>query len=394
MTTANLPMSVLSEEMLERFGARAAVYDRENRFFTEDFEELRQAGYLRMPIPTELGGLGMSLAQVCQEQRRLAYRAPATALATNMHLYWMGVAASCRQLGDLSLEWMLEEGARGEVFAAGHGEAGNDLPVLYSTARADRVDGGYRFFGRKNFGSLTPVWTRLGLHGMDRTDPENPKVVHAFMPRETDGYTIAETWDTLGMRATASQDTILEGAFVPDRSIARVLPPDFAGADLFVLAMFAWTAPTFGNIYLGIAQRAFDLAVQSAQTKTAIALGGKTVAYNPMIQYTVAEMALELEAITPHLDRIADDWSTGTDHGGLWPAKLVSVKYHAVEGARRVVKGALDVCGGGAIFKGQELERLLRDVTLGSVHPANGPLVHEIVGKTHLGLLGQQPRWG
>jgi len=394
MTTMEATGSVLSEEMLERFGERAAAYDRENRFFAEDFEELRQAGYLRLPIPTELGGLGMNLAQVCKEQRRLAYRAPATALATNMHLYWMGVAATLHGAGDTTLDWMLEEGARGEVFAAGHGEAGNDLPVLYSTARADRVDGGYKVFGHKSFGSLTPVWTRLGLHAMDMSDPDAPKVVHTFMPRDTDGYTIKETWDTLGMRATASQDTILEGAFVPDRYIARVVPPDFAGADLFVLSIFVWAEPTFGNIYLGIAQRAFDLAVQSAQRKTSIALGGKPMASNPMVQYTVAEMALELDAISAHLDRVTSDWSSGVDHGGLWPAKLVGVKYHAVEGARRVVKLALDVVGGSGIFKGQELERLLRDVTLGGLHPANALLVHEIVGKTHLGLLGQPPRWG
>lgn len=72
MTTTQAPTSVLTEEMLERFGERAAVYDRENRFFAEDFEELHRAGYLRLPIPVELGGFGMSLAQVCQEQRRLA----------------------------------------------------------------------------------------------------------------------------------------------------------------------------------------------------------------------------------------------------------------------------------------------------------------------------------
>jgi alkylation response protein AidB-like acyl-CoA dehydrogenase len=134
--------------------------------------------------------------------------------------------------------------------------------------------------------------------------------------------------------------------------------------------------------------------VQSAASKTSIALGGKAMATNPMVQYTVAEMALELDGITAHLDRVADDWSSGVDHGGLWPAKLVAAKYHAVEGARRVAKLALDVVGGGAIFKGQELERLLRDVTLGPVHPANSLLVHEIVGKTHLGLLGQPPPLG
>ena len=72
------------------------------------------------------------------------------------------------------------------------------------------MDGGYRFTGRKSFGSLTPVWTRLGMHGMDASDPAAPKIVHAFMPRDTKGYTIKETWDVLGMRATRSDDTVLE----------------------------------------------------------------------------------------------------------------------------------------------------------------------------------------
>jgi alkylation response protein AidB-like acyl-CoA dehydrogenase len=82
--------AVLSDDVISRCGERAAGYDRDNRFFSEDFEELRAAGYLQMAVPKDFGGLGMSLAEVCQEQRRLAYRAPATALATNMHLYWTG----------------------------------------------------------------------------------------------------------------------------------------------------------------------------------------------------------------------------------------------------------------------------------------------------------------
>jgi acyl-CoA dehydrogenase-like protein len=128
-------MTILSEELISRCGSRAAGYDRENRFFTEDFEELRAAGYLKLAVPEHLGGRGMSLAEICREQRRLAYRAPATALATNMHVYWTGVAADMRKAGDSSLEWILEEAAAGEVFAAGHGEAGNDLPLFLSTAK-------------------------------------------------------------------------------------------------------------------------------------------------------------------------------------------------------------------------------------------------------------------
>src|SRR6185436_20859835 len=94
---------------------------------------------------------------------------------------------------------------------------------------------------------------------------------HAFLPRDAAGYRIDETWDTVGMRATASHDTVLEGAFVPDKYIGRVVPPDFAGADLFVLAIFVWAEPTFGSIYLVLAQRAIDLTVDSVKTKHSVA---------------------------------------------------------------------------------------------------------------------------
>src|SRR5437762_10773940 len=163
MAIAEPQTSVLSESIIDRCGQRAAAYDRDNRFFHEDFDELRQAGYLLLAVPREFGGQGLSLAEVCHEQRRLAYRAPATALATNMHLYWTGIAADLYRMGDPSLTWLLKEAAQGEVFAAGHGEIGNDLPVLLSSSTAERVDGGYLVTGRKMFGSLTPVWTRLGI---------------------------------------------------------------------------------------------------------------------------------------------------------------------------------------------------------------------------------------
>jgi alkylation response protein AidB-like acyl-CoA dehydrogenase len=386
-------MTVLTDEILHHCAARTATYDRENRFFTEDFEELRAAGYLLMAVPTQLGGLGFNLAEVCQEERRLARRSPATALALNMHVYWTGVAADLWRNGDKTLSWILEEAVAGEVFAAGHGEGGNDLPVLLSTAQAKKVEGGYEFHAHKIFGSLTPVWTRLGLHALDTTDPDNPKVVHAFLPRDTPGYHIVETWDTLGMRATRSDDTVIEGAVIPDPYIARVVPAGLAGADAFVLGIFAWAEPTFASIYTGLAERALDLAVAGARKRTSIALGGRALAYNPMIQYAIAEMSIELESMVAHVERIAADWSDGVDYGMGWPAKLVAAKYRAVEGAKRVVDLAMDISGGTGMFKSSELERIYRDVRCGGFHPANSALVHELVGKSALGILGEEPRW-
>jgi alkylation response protein AidB-like acyl-CoA dehydrogenase len=382
----------IPEGIIEACGGRAATYDRENRFFSEDFAELKANGYLTQLVPIDLGGAGANLAQYCRTLQSLAYRAPATALGLNMHNYWVGLASDLRRMGDASLEWLLKEAAAGEVFAAGHGEAGNDLPLFLSTARAERVEGGYRFHGHKIFGSMSPAWTRLGIHAMDSADPAGPQIIHAFVQRDSPGYTIKETWDVLGMRATRSDDTILEGVFVPDKYIARKVPA--GGADLFVLGIFAWAEPSFASVYLGIARRALDLAVANAKKRSALAVT-RSMAYHPEVQHTIGEMQMELEAITAHVDRIADDWTSGVEHGALWPMKLVTAKHHAVEGAKRIVDGAMAVSGGSGMFKTSELERLYRDVRCGGFHPANSGLAHEIAGKTALGIdLGEQPRWG
>lgn len=386
--------TVLEDEMLARFAARAAAYDRENRFFEEDFNELRAAKYLLLPVPEEFGGAGMSLAEVCRQQRRLAYYAPATALGVNMHLYWLGIAADLWRRGDSSLEWILRDAVAGEIFAAGHAESGNDVPVLLSTTKAERVSGGYRFTGRKHFGSLTPVWTRLGVHGVDTSDPSQPKIVHAFMPRDSDGYIVKETWDVLGMRATSSDDTVLENVFIPDQLIARVVPAGGAGIDAFVLSVFAWALMGFGNIYYGLARRALDQTIAEIKKKTSVAVT-RSLAYHPEVQHTLGEMILELESIEPHLEKVAEDWSNGTDHGPQWPAKIFAAKYHAVEASWRVVDLGLEICGGFGIFRSAGYERLLRDARLGRIHPANSFLTHEVVAKTALGIsLDEQPRWG
>ena len=317
--------SILTDSLLDRCRERAAGYDRDNRFFTDDFAELRAAGYLTAVVPKELGGLGYTLADSCRLVRRLAYYAPATALGLNMHVYWVGIAADLWRSGDKSLQWMLEAAMAGEVFAAGHAEAGNDIPVLLSTTKAERVNGGYKFTGRKSFGSLTPVWTRFGLHGMDTSDPKAPKVVHAFMPRDAKGYTVHETWDVLGMRATRSDDTALDGVFVPDQYIARVVPAGAAGIDLFVLGIFAWALLGFGNVYYGLAQRMRDLAVAPLQSKKALALT-RPMSYHPAAQHGIAEIVLDLEAIGPHLDTVADEWSRGVDYGAAWAIKILAAK--------------------------------------------------------------------
>ena len=385
--------AVLPTSMLERFRSRAGELDRTNTYFDEDLAELREAGYLAAAVPEHLGGWGLNLAELAASQRRLARYAPATALAMTMHSYWIGVAAELDRAGDTSLRWILEAAVDGEVFAAGHAEAGNDIPVLLSTCRAERVDGGYRLTGRKQFGSNGPAWAWLGAHAIDADAPGGPQIVHAFVERTSPGVTVVETWDTLGMRPTQSHDTVLDGVFVPDARIGRVVPAG-DGSDPFIVAMTMWALPLIASVYLGIAERALELAVASAQRKTSIAIAPRRLRLQP-------DGPAPDRRDVPRAGRREPRPSSASSTTG-WPApttarggcrRCTRMKWRAVEAAKRVVDIALDVAGGGAMFKGNELERLYRDVRCGGFHPGNDALTHEMVGKSVLGILAEQPRW-
>ncbi|PVX79999.1 acyl-CoA dehydrogenase family protein [Paraburkholderia unamae] len=380
---------LLTEPLLERIGARAAQYDRDNAFFTDDLADLNAAGFLRASVPREFGGLGLTLPELLREQVRLAYRAPATALALNMHLYWAGAALHLWRRGDHSADWILREIGAGKVFAAGHGEPGNDAGLADSTVRATPLpNGAWRFEGHKIFTSLAPAWDWLGVHGRDDSDPANPRIVHAFIRRDAAGHRTAPTWDALGLRATSSHDTWLEGAVAQPEHVTRVLPagpPD----DPFVDGILGAVLPGLGAVYYGLAKRAFDLALEAARTRRSLALGGRTYAFKPLTQAHVAQAAIELESIDALLERTAQRWWDGYAPGEPWLAQLLGAKQHAVDGALRVVNLALQVGGAGSLSRRQELERLFRDVRAGAFHPPNGDATHELIGQIWLGVLGQ-----
>jgi alkylation response protein AidB-like acyl-CoA dehydrogenase len=392
-TVTNTTTDLLTDEMLARFDSRVGIYDRENRFFDEDWDELRQSGYLMAAVPTEFGGSGLGLDAISRLQGKLAYYAPATAVAVNMHVYWTGVAADLLRSGDTSMRWLLERAADGEIFAAIHGEAGNDIPLLLSSSKAEKVPGGWEISGHKIFGSLSPVWTLAGFHAMDTSDPTNPQIVHGFLPRASSGYEIVETWDTIGMRATQSHDTVLDRAFVADENIVLVCPAGFKGAGMFQVSVFAWALLGFATVYLGAARRAFDITIERMPKRTSVALTN-SMANHPEVQHNVAEMRIALDASQALLDTVTSDWANGVAHPD-WPVRIVGARHFVINQAFDIVDRAMDLSGGGAAFKGNRLEQIFRDVRMGRFHPGNTLLAHELVGKLSLGIDPDSPqRWG
>jgi len=389
--TDSVPL-LLTSDLLERIHARAAEHDRDSTFPHDDLAELVDAGYLRAFVPIADGGLGLTLEQVARLQVELAKASGPTALAVNMHLVVTGVAAALRARGDDAMQFVLDDAAAGEVYAFGNSEGGNDLVMFDSRTRAEpQPDGGYAYTGTKIFTTLSPVWTRLATFGRDDSDPDAPLLVHGVVRRDDPGITVRDDWDVMGMRATQSCTTVLDGARASSGNVYRRLPVG-PSPDPFIFSLFGVFETLLAAVYTGIGARAVELAVAAAHRRTSLKNGGRSYADDPDIRWRVAGAAIAQDGLYGQVYGLARDFDEQVDHGALWFPKLVGLKVRATETARQVVDDAIRVAGGGSYTNGNELGRLYRDVLAGLFHPSDDESAHATVANAWLGAAGATAR--
>ncbi len=372
----------LAGGLADTFAERAGSYDRENAFPLENYDDLRREGYLALTVPEELGGRGASLFELVLAQERLAMGCGSTALAVNMHVSPIGQWASIwRDTGDERLEELLRGVAEGVViWASLTSEPGLPNHLMDALTVADRVEGGFRVTGRKIFCTNSVAATNFSFSAR-YDDPETGPRVGIFRgSKAMEGFTFVQTWDTLGMRGTQSNDLLIEDAFVPDDALVHSLPVNhFDGRVLKTI--FSWAMPTFGAVYLGIAAGAMEWAKQAVQGR-----GRQT---NPLVQSSFAQMEMLLESARAVLYRHCDEVMSGalfelTVQEGLARSGLAKVipTNNAVEIMRHIV----DVTGGAAYVRKLPLERMWRDVQAGPIMPYNNHQALELVGATSLGV--------
>ena len=368
-------MGFLSDDLLARIHERATVHDQENTFPTDDLADLREAGYLAAFVPKEYGGAGLSLVEIAAEQTRLAKAAPGTALGINMHQIIVGLGRHLVRNGNDRGELILRDAVAGELFGFGISEPGNDLVLFGSITKATPDgEGGYSFEGTKVFTSLAPVWTRLLTFGRDDSGEDGPHSVFGIMHREDGGFTIKDDWDTLGMRATQSNTTILEGAHVPaDRILTRCEPGP--SKDPVVFGIFSNFEILLGATYQGVGERAVEVAAEHVKTRTSVK--NQTVYSNdPDIRWRISEAALAMNAVGPQIRELARDIDAGVDRGPIWMPQLSAAKNASAEATLRAVEQAIRACGGSSYYNRHELSRLYRDALAGLFQPSDQESLH------------------
>ncbi|MCS6590042.1 acyl-CoA dehydrogenase family protein [Curtobacterium flaccumfaciens] len=373
------------DELLSRIAERAPGYDAANAFCTEDLDELRAAGYLRIGVPVEQGGAGLGLRATARVQRTIAQAAPATALGLGMHQVWVQAARVVRARGESFLQAVTDHAADDHLLAFGVSEPGSDAVLFDSSTSAEPDgDGGYRFTGTKVFTSLAPAWDVMSVFGKDISGPE-PRLVHGFVLRSDGDVEHLDDWDTLGMRATQSRTTKLHGVHVPADRIVRSLPVG-PNQDPLVFGIFASFELLIASVYAGVAERAIALATAAVAGRTAA--DGTPRSQDPDVRRAIADLRGAVDAITLQVDSLARSVDELDDLGARWFPLLVGTKARAVDTAQLVVDEAMRVVGGSAFRSSSELARLARDVRAGQYHPSSRDSAARTIAASVLGPLG------
>ncbi|MDZ7674526.1 MAG: acyl-CoA dehydrogenase family protein [Acidimicrobiales bacterium] len=370
----------LAREVGRRCAETADVHDRDGTFVAESYEAMRSAGYLGLAVPESLGGGGATMRQVCHAQAELARHCGSSALAVAMHLYNTLVLVARLRNGAAGAEATLGRIAAGELVVSTSG--GSDW--LWPSTVATEVDGGYSVSGRKVFNSQAPAANVMTTSATIGEPGPGAEVIHFSLPMQDDGVSIVETWDTLGMRGTASHDVLLENVHVPAERVVDRRPWGQMGKGLHAAA--AHFAPVVAAVYWGIAASARDHAVERLASKTVD--GTMPAADDAGVQREVGLMDTRLRVAWWALEGALDDVGEPLQPGPETLETLMVAKRECVLAARDVVDRAMDVAGGGSYFRSSPIERCLRDVRAGSFHPLAPEATLRMVGRHVFGRDG------
>ncbi len=356
------------------FAARAASYDREARFPTENYADLRTAGLLAICVPKAYGGMGADYRAYALTAAEIGRYCGATALTWNMHVcssLWTGALADAVDM---------EAGARdeherrraihyarivndGAIYAQPFSEGGSAAAgaVAFATTATPTANG-WRVQGRKIFASLSGNADYYGILCTEADDGgklSRRNTLYVAVPATAAGVTVEGDWDPLGMRGTVSRTLLLDKVDI-DADEALMPPGVYYQAALRWPHMFLTLTPT----YVGIAQAAYDFTVRYLRGEVPGQKGDKR-RNNAAKQHNIATMLLMLEQTKALWFQVISE--ARIDPPREMMLRAYAAQYSVMENANELCRMAIRTCGGQSMLKSLPLERLYRDSRCGSL---------------------------
>ena len=354
---------------------RARDNDREERFDTGMVKKLGDMGFLGPIVAEEYGGRGLdyrSYGLIVEEVGR-GDSSTRTVVSVQTSL----VCSTIQRWGteEQKHRW-LPRLCSGEVlgcFALTEPDTGSDASNLKT--RAERIDGGWRISGQKQWISMGN-YAQLALV-FAQTDPEQRhRGIGCFLvPTDTDGYSASAIHGKLGLRASPTAEISLDGVEVGDDALMGE-----AGIG-FKAAMSALDSGRFSvaSGCVGICQGCVDASVAYAKEREQF---GRPIASFQLVQQMLADMVVDTQAARGLV------WQAGwlKDSGKPNTTETSIAKLFATEAAVRSANSAIQVHGGSGYVDDHPVERYLRDARVTTLYEGTSQIQKLIIGRAVTGI--------
>ena len=368
--------------MAPELRSRSPEIERDRRLPADIVQKLRDAGFMHLLLPRDFGGLEqdpVTAARVVEEVSRGDGSAG-----------WcvMLAAQSCGFAGFLPLEQARLIWGNGGIVA------GTARPIGRAAWTATPEDG-YDVSGRWPFasGSSHADWFGAECIVYDgeekrRDDAGNEVTRMVFVPASE--VAVHDTWDTMGLQGTASNDFSIDHAFVPADRGFQVLV-DKPQHDWAFYRVEPLHFINHGSQSLGLARGALECAIEIAEKKQG--WGGVSLKEIPRLQATVAEATALIGSASNYLYEASWQLWQQALKGDTDPRLRATVRLATSHAARSSVQ-AVDmlhaIAGTSSVFASSPLARQFRDIHTASAHVMIGTMTFEAAGRV---LLDMEPRF-
>ncbi len=382
MTDAERERAAVVESVLPTLRENAAESDASGKFSPANAKAIADSGLLGLVIPTEYGGMGGTLRDLCGATYAMGTACASTALAYFFHnssssrgmlplgaidagLYTEEEVPTVRAFGEKVLRFMGTDRKWIGNFASESVKAETANVVIQTEAK--KVDGGWVLNGTKSFGCLSHTADYYLVTAIVEGATDLNGLALFLVDRNAEGVGPRMSWNGLGMRASDNDGAKLENAFVPD-DMTLTIHGGFQRATQVARGTWVGNQVAIAAIYAGVARNAYEYALNRTM-EMKFGDTGAPIASSPMHQILIGETEQKLEDVHMWLRRQID---LETSEPPLLPNSDVARNWRLTKGtvcerAFEVVANALKMCGTSGALMDNEIGRSLRDAAMGLV---------------------------
>jgi alkylation response protein AidB-like acyl-CoA dehydrogenase len=335
----------------------AAEIDREHRVPYDVMRKLGEVGLLGVCFPQEYGGMGAGEMGYCILMEELGRICTSTATNVGAHI-GIGAMAIYLDGDEEQKEKYLKPLASGEKFAAfglTESNAGSDAAAIHTRAVREGdswfLDGGKIYITN---GGYADVVTVLAV-----TDPAlgaRGGITAFILESDWEGFSVAREEDKMGIRGTSTAELVFDGLRVPQENVLGKVGEGF----VTFMKSLDMGRLTLGAACLGGAQAALDWSVEWAKTRQQF---GAEIAHKQAVQWMIADIATEMEALRSLVYRVA--WMV--DSGQPFTQLAAMCKMYGSEVASRAIDMALQIHGGLGVSRDFPIDRAFRDARIAEI---------------------------